>query len=1241
MGDRLHARAAAVAGDEASDESEDMGFDDDEQLTAPAGPIEELKGPSPVEGLDIQLTELQDGVLVGTEVEQPVEEKMLDPTDEELLRDDLRKLKQFITPPSSPRAKPATPEEAGTPKLETEAVPGLVGSTMVALKAPPVREGKDEKSGRKGNLKKGETFLVLEAADVGGATRIRMHRGWISLASKTGAALVEVVEATAPAQTANDDAPNGSTSTQEVVERAPAAPELEPQPAPEPDIELEAQPETQPDLAADGAAAESDVTAEPVASAPSPLGQQPSLSPPGVLLRQQFDPSAFDDEDEDEKVKGEEDEEGEKDEEDEEMTMAEREAETDRPVAVTEAAEAAEAQTALTDAMASITDAMNRMPVAETDGAVVERNEPQPLVEPEAQPEVRSAGDSDPQAALTAAASQLLATMKGMPGSKEWTETRPEALRLLHMEAAASSSAEPAPEEAVVPEPEPMGVEPEPDTGASEVLESSAQSVSQLLEAAFGDTAVPEGRDAETPTNLADIRSRLQLGLMEAESPLIQAIDSGVSDPFDALQSMYNPGSPEVKPDDLLEPSHAAEEHVVEAGESDQSTESEPDGTLSLEPFHAEEETVGAAQPQLLAVICPDGVQEGDMITITTASGEELTVAVPPGVAPGDEFEIEVVPPELSLSVDGASIQEDDEGDNGDDNVGHGSESPDETQESTPPVELPRQLSREEMLEQFASARAALTATLQNKPPADRSPSPSPSPGPGPRPGLPLVLDESSPRITLQQMHLARMSLADTITSPSPTTRWSADGTPLAEEKIRQQRLGLDTPDVDVDRVIAGTPADNDGASCTEKQKPKDVSSRLHLPHRVIEEPEPEPEPSVNRRPTPLPRVARLESPQRTRKGPLPEPYVAKGVRVKKLEGEVLDRLYSSVRKQQKDRSKRASVAKKRASTPSRIRDMPEMVDRLYPQAAIDRKKASDADEAAALRRNKRTVRRLSTDANARLYETGKRMVEERHEAHKKEISNGIRHSERRQRRTGAQKPLSDASMTRLYTQVVEARKEKLMMQELLEKKLMQEKKLRKEADRLWSPPRPHRPRVRSRSNSRSSDPPLPRVANLKHPHHDRKAWVSPALHSAPSTASGMHASVPSPWPRQSSPTRNKKKKIVQVRRKSSRKVSPRPEDAETKLRNFEERRVGREQKAASRSSSRQNAIDEFAANQVALMEERAAEDAQLTPSERQALVEEADSRSEHLVQFTVECPADATPGSLIRVLGPDGSEVE
>jgi|TARA_B110000971_G_scaffold13575_2_gene12619 hypothetical protein len=37
---------------------------------------------------------------------------------------------------------------------------------------------------------------------------------------------------------------------------------------------------------------------------------------------------------------------------------------------------------------------------------------------------------------------------------------------------------------------------------------------------------------------------------------------------------------------------------------------------------------------------CPDGVSEGDLLYVNTPGGREITVEVPEGIGPGDDFEV-------------------------------------------------------------------------------------------------------------------------------------------------------------------------------------------------------------------------------------------------------------------------------------------------------------------------------------------------------------------------------------------------------------------------------------------------------------------------------------------------------------------------------------------------------------------------------------------------------------------------
>ena len=54
-----------------------------------------------------------------------------------------------------------------------------------------------------------------------------------------------------------------------------------------------------------------------------------------------------------------------------------------------------------------------------------------------------------------------------------------------------------------------------------------------------------------------------------------------------------------------------------------------------------EDEKQADAQTLALEVVCPEGVQEGDEITVMSPRGE-VSVAVPVGVAAGETFSIEI-----------------------------------------------------------------------------------------------------------------------------------------------------------------------------------------------------------------------------------------------------------------------------------------------------------------------------------------------------------------------------------------------------------------------------------------------------------------------------------------------------------------------------------------------------------------------------------------------------------------------
>jgi hypothetical protein len=69
------------------------------------------------------------------------------------------------------------------------------------------------------------------------------------------------------------------------------------------------------------------------------------------------------------------------------------------------------------------------------------------------------------------------------------------------------------------------------------------------------------------------------------------------------------------------------------------------DGPLPAQP-EAEAQPGGEAEDGFMVVECPLGMGPGSLIVVEWAGGE-IEVEVPEGVAPGDEFEIEL--PETSL----------------------------------------------------------------------------------------------------------------------------------------------------------------------------------------------------------------------------------------------------------------------------------------------------------------------------------------------------------------------------------------------------------------------------------------------------------------------------------------------------------------------------------------------------------------------------------------------------------------
>ena len=70
--------------------------------------------------------------------------------------------------------------------------------------------------------------------------------------------------------------------------------------------------------------------------------------------------------------------------------------------------------------------------------------------------------------------------------------------------------------------------------------------------------------------------------------------------------------------------------------------------SVALQPGELEqfvqvvEEPQGDCGLETLTVVCPEGVSAGDMLYVSTPDGDEVEVAVPEGVGPGDEFEVQL-----------------------------------------------------------------------------------------------------------------------------------------------------------------------------------------------------------------------------------------------------------------------------------------------------------------------------------------------------------------------------------------------------------------------------------------------------------------------------------------------------------------------------------------------------------------------------------------------------------------------
>ena len=133
--------------------------------------------------------------------------------DQEGTKEELaQRLKDYAAGKISPPDLEKTPEQIAS---------ALVGCTLRALKAPPLKATSEESSSRAGNLKKGEEvvvteYVVLNPGSEEPVVRLRCDRGWFSLNNKKGEPMLENLG-------------QGKTPT-----KLPPKPKPEPEPEPEP-----------------------------------------------------------------------------------------------------------------------------------------------------------------------------------------------------------------------------------------------------------------------------------------------------------------------------------------------------------------------------------------------------------------------------------------------------------------------------------------------------------------------------------------------------------------------------------------------------------------------------------------------------------------------------------------------------------------------------------------------------------------------------------------------------------------------------------------------------------------------------------------------------------------------------------------------------------------------------------------------------------------------------------------------